>query len=84
MNLDKIPNLHWELVNTYHTTNIGLIKPQAACISTHCIDVDTIGYARGARCGNWCGTTLNTDTITLQSNIKPVVCTTTHNNEYKI
>ena len=35
MNPDKIPDLHWELVNTYHTTNIGQIKPQAACISTH-------------------------------------------------
>ena len=23
MNPDKIPDLHWNLVNTYHTTNIG-------------------------------------------------------------
>ena len=82
MNPDKIPDLHWELASTYHTTNIGQINPQAACISTHCID--TISYARGARCGNWYGTTLNTDTITLQSNIKPVICSTTHNNEHKI
>ena len=80
----KKPDLHWELVNIYHTTNIGQIKPQAAYISTHCIDVNTVSYARGARCGNWYGTTLNTDTISLQSNIKPVVCSTTHNNEYKI
>ena len=42
MNPDKIPDLHWELVNTYHTTNIGQIRLQAADISTHCIDVDTI------------------------------------------
>ena len=84
MNPDKIPDLHWELVNTYHTTNIGQIKHQAECISTYCIDVDPVSYARGARYGNWCGTTLNTDTITLQSNIKPVVCFTTYNNEYKI
>ena len=62
---DKIPDLHWKLANTYHTTNIGLIRPQAACAFTHCIDVDTVSYARGARCGNWCETTLNTNTITL-------------------
>ena len=85
MNPDKIPDfLHWKLVNTYHTTNIGQTRPQAADISTHCIDVDTISYAGGVRYENWCGTTLNTDTITLQSNIKPIVCPTTHNNEYKI
>ena len=84
MNPDKIPDLHWKLVNTYHTTNIGQIEPPAACGSTHCTDVNTVSYARGARCGNWWGTTLNTDTIALQSNIKPVVCSTTHNNEYKI
>ena len=28
MNLDKIPNLHWNLLDTYHTTNIGQIDPQ--------------------------------------------------------
>ena len=81
---DKIPDLHWKLVNTYHTTNIGQTRPQATDISTHCIDVDTISYVGGAKYGNWCGTTLNTDTITLQSNVKPVVCPITYNNEYKI
>ena len=83
MNPDKIPNLHWELVSTYHTTNIGQIESQPACISTHCIDVDIVSCAGGTRCGNWYGTALNTDTITLQSNIKPVVCFTIHNNENK-
>ena len=84
MNPDKIPDLHWKLVNTYHTTNIGQTRTQTTDISTLCIDVDTISYARGVRYGNWCGTTLNTDTITLQSNVKPVVCPTTHNDEHKI
>ena len=65
-------------------TNIGQTRPQATDISTLCIDVDTVSYVGGARYGDWCGTTLNTDTITLQSNVKPVVCPTTHNNEYKI
>ena len=26
MNPDKIPDLHWKLANTYHTTNIGQIN----------------------------------------------------------
>ena len=57
MNPDKIPDLHWKLVNTYHTTNIGQTRPQATDISTHCVDVDTVSYAGGAKYGNWCGTT---------------------------
>ena len=40
-----------------------------------------MSYAGGTKYGNWFGTTLNTDTITLQSNVNPVVCPTTHNNE---
>ena len=53
-------------------------------MSTHCIDVDTLSHAEGDRCRNWCGTTLNTDTITLQSNIEPVICSVIHNNEHKV
>ena len=41
MNPDKIPDLHWSLANTYHTTNIGQFDPQVTCVYTHCIDVDT-------------------------------------------
>ena len=79
MNPDKIPDLHWSLANTYHTTNIGQIDPQVTHISTHCIDVDTLSHAEGVRCGKWCGTTLNTDKIILQSNIEPIVCSVIHN-----
>ena len=42
MNPDKIPDLHWNLADTYHITNIGQIDPQAALIYTHCINVDTL------------------------------------------
>ena len=73
MNPDKIPDLNWTLANTYHTTNIGQIRLQATDISTQCVDVDTVSYAGG----NWYGITLNTDTITLQNNIKSVVCSIT-------
>ena len=84
MNPDKIPDLNWKLVNTYHTTNIGQTRLQATDISTHCVDVDTISYAEGTKYGNWYGMTLNTDTITLHSNIKPVVCPTIYDSKYKI
>ena len=60
MNPDKIPNLHWILSDTYHTTNSGQIDLQTMWVSTHCIDIDTLNYTKGDRCGNWCGTTLNT------------------------
>ena len=74
MNPDKIPDLNWKLVNAYHTTNIVQTRFQATDIPTHCVDVNTISYAGRTRYGNWDGMTLNTDTTTLQSNIKPVVC----------
>ena len=75
--------MHWNLANTYHTTNIGQIDPQITCISTHYIDVDTLGHAEGDRCGDWCRTTLNTDMIILQSNNEPVACSVIHNSENK-
>ena len=83
MNPDKIPDLNWKLTNTYHTRNIGQAKFQATDISTHCVAVDTISYVEGNKCGDWYGITLNTDTHTLQSNIKPVVCSITSNSNKK-
>ena len=77
MNPDRILDLHWKLTNTYHTTNIGHSGLQVSNVTTHCVDVDSISQAGGNRYGNWCGTTLNTDTITLQSNIKPIICSIT-------
>ena len=74
MNRDQIPDLHWNLASTYHTTNIGQIDSQITYMSTHYIDIDTLSHAKGYRCGNWCRITLNTDTITLQSNIEPTIC----------
>ena len=84
MNLDKIPDLHWNLANTYHTTNIGQADLQVMCTFTHYIDVDTLNHAERDRCGNWCGTTLKTDTITLQSNNEPVVCSVIYNSKHKM
>ena len=47
MNPDKIPDLHWKLTNTYHTTNIGHGGLQISDVSTHCVDVDSISHAGG-------------------------------------
>ena len=46
MNPEKILDLHWNLADTYHTTNIGQIDSNAMLISTNYIDVDTLSYAR--------------------------------------
>ena len=39
MNPDHISNLHWNLVNMYHTTSIGYTDTQNTVVSTHYIDV---------------------------------------------
>ena len=77
MNRDEIPNLHWKLTDIHHTTNIGHVGLQTSDVSTHCVYVNTISHAGENKYGNWCGTTLNTDTCTLQSNIESVVCSIT-------
>ena len=74
MNPDYIPDLHWNLANTYHTTSIGHIDMQNTIVSAHYIDVETLSCARGDRCGDWCGMTLNTDTSTSQSNWESTIC----------
>ena len=42
MNPDHIPDLHWNLANTYHATSIGHIDTQNTVVSTHYIDVETL------------------------------------------
>ena len=83
MNSYKIPNLHWNLLDTYHTTNIGQIDPQTILVSTHCIDIDTLSFAEGDRYGNWCGTAINTNMTIQQSKREPIVCSVIHNSENK-
>ena len=52
MNPDKIPDLHWQLASTYHTTNIGQLGLQTSDIPTHDVDVDTISHAGGNKYEN--------------------------------
>ena len=54
LNPDEIPDLHWLLVNMYHTTNIGQLGLQTSDISTHGIDVDTTSHAGRNKYEDWC------------------------------
>ena len=81
LNPDRIPDLHWNLIDSYHTTNIGLVDSSTMLKSTNHVDVGTLSYAKGDGCKEWCGTTLNTDVNVLQSNRKPIVCHAINSNE---
>ena len=58
-NPDHIPELHWKLVDTYHTTNIGQTEVEDNTI--HDITLNTI-------------TCLCMETYTTQSRCEPLVC----------
>ena len=73
-NPDHIPDLHWNLANTYHTTSIGQMDTQTTIVSAHYINVETLSHARGDRCGDWYGMTLNTDISVSQSNRNDTIC----------
>ena len=62
INPDQIPNLHWKLANTYHTTVIG--QTEVTNVSVHDIIVNTLTYT-----DNPC---LDTKTYTVQSRCKPL------------
>ena len=86
LNPDKIPNLHWSLADSYHTTNIGLTISGTLTVPTNYIDVITLSYAKGDKSKEWCGVSLSSDVNTLQSNMRPIVCNTigcTRNNHEK-
>ena len=74
INPDHIPDLHWNLADSYHTTSIGHADTQNTDVSAHYIDVETLSHARGDRYGDWCGMTLNTVTSTSQSNQEITAC----------
>ena len=67
MNPDHIPDLHWKLANTYRATSIGYTELMSTTVSIHYVAVETLNYTKGNKCGEWCGTVLNTKTSTSQS-----------------
>ena len=64
INPDQIPDLHWKLANTYHTTEIGQTK------STNMTIYDIITNTFTCTCN----TSLSTETYTTQSRREPLVC----------
>ena len=64
INPDQIPDLHWNLANTYHTTDIG--QTEITNISIHDITINTFTCT--------CNTSLSTETYTTQSRHEPLVC----------
>ena len=46
INPDYIPDLHWKLANTYHTTSIGYAEMWHTTVSICYETVDTLNYAR--------------------------------------
>ena len=76
LNPDKIPDLHWNLADSYHTTGIGLTISSTKDVSTNYIDINIVSYAKGDKCNMWCGVTLNKHVATVQSNTKPIISST--------
>ena len=69
MNPKHIPDLHWQLADTYHTTNIG---QSTLHVCTPSVDVNTLSFA-GKRKYNICGTSLHINTTTINSNNDTIV-----------
>ena len=76
LNPDRIPDLHWCLAVSYHTTNISLTISNTKAMSTKCIDINTLSYTHGNKCKKWSGVSLSTDVNTVQSNINSIICST--------
>ena len=76
MNLSQIPDLHWQLEDTYHTTNIVWPDLHISNMSTISMDVLTLSYPGGKKYENACRITINIDTTTIDSNVNTIVCST--------
>ena len=63
INPNQIPNLHWKLANTYHTTKIGHSEIGNTTITVHDISVKTLGSNHI----KWYETSMSTKTCTTQS-----------------
>ena len=71
INPDHILDLHWKLTNTYHTTSIGNTTTLSTTIS---VTVEALSDTKDNKYGEWCGTVLDTKTLTSQSKQEPTVC----------
>ena len=71
MNPKQIPDLHWQLADTYHTTNIG---QSTLHMSTPSVEVHTLHFAGEGKYNNTYGTNLHINTTTIDSNVDTIVC----------
>ena len=71
MNPKQIPDLHWQLANTYHTTNIG---QSILHMSTPSVDVHTLSFAGERKYNNTYEINLHVNTTTIDSNVDTIVC----------
>ena len=71
MNPKQIPDLHWQLADTYHTTNIG---QSTFHISTPSVDVNTLSFDGGRMYNNTYVINLHVNMTTIDSNIDTIVC----------
>ena len=74
MNWSQIPDLHWQLTDTYHTTNIGQSTLHNSNMSTPSVDVHTLRSAGGRKYETAYEITLHIDTTTIDSNVNTIVC----------
>ena len=75
MNPKQIPDLHWQLADTYHTTNIG---QSTLHISTPSVDVNTLSFAGRRMYNNTYRTNLHVNTTTTDSNNDTIVCSSSN------
>ena len=71
MNPNQIPDLHLQLADTYHTTNIGQSTLHK---STPSVDVNTLSFAGGRKYNNTYEINLHVNTTTIDSNVDTIVC----------
>ena len=71
MNPKQIPDLHWQLADTYHTTNIG---QSTLHMSTPSVEVHTLSFAGERKYNNTYEINLHVNTTTIDSNVDTIVC----------
>ena len=71
MNPKQIPDLHWQLGNTYHTTNIG---QSTLHMSTPSVEVYTLSFAGERKYNNTYEIKLHVNTTTIDCNVETIVC----------
>ena len=77
INPKQIPDLHWQLADTFHTTNIG---QSTLHICTPSVDVNTLSFT-GKRRYDTSGTGLHVDTTVINSNNDAIVSVDIHKTE---